>query len=290
MTDAGRAVSAATRVAGVIGNPVRHSLSPVLHNAAYRALGLDWVYVAFEVADGETQGALDAMRALGLAGLSVTMPHKTAAAAGCDELSADAAALRSVNTLSLDAAGRLIGDSTDGEGFLRSLRDAGHDASGASVVLLGAGGAARAVARALGNAGAHVVVCARRHEAAAATAELAGGVVASWTERGEAATEATIVVNATPVGMADVAAADGDDLPIPLEVLHPGQVVAELVYHPRETPLLLGARARGVDVVDGLGMLVHQAGLQIERWTGQLAPIAAMRAAVEAALRPAPTT
>jgi len=141
-------ITGATRVAGVIGDPVRHSLSPVLHNAAYRELGLDWIYVAFEVPDGATRDALAAMRVLGLAGLSVTMPHKTAAAEACDALSADAAALRSVNTVSLGADGRLAGDSTDGEGFLRSLRDAGHDPGGATVVLLGAGGAARAVARA----------------------------------------------------------------------------------------------------------------------------------------------
>src|SRR4029077_14793493 len=138
-------ISGSTRVAGVIGDPVRHSLSPVLHKAAYRELGLDWVYVAFEVPDGATLGALEAMRTLDLAGLSVTMPHKTAAAACCDELSDDAAALHSVNTVSIGSGGRVVGESTDGEGFLRSLRDAGHDPAGASVVLLGAGGAARAV-------------------------------------------------------------------------------------------------------------------------------------------------
>ena len=274
-------ISGATRVAGVIGDPVRHSLSPVLHNAAYRELGLDWVYVAFEVPDGATRGALEAMRTLDLAGLSVTMPHKTAAAACCDELSDDAAALHSVNTVSIGSGGRLVGDSTDGEGFLRSLRDAGHDPAGASVVLLGAGGAARAVARALGRVGARVVVCARKPDAAAVAAQLAAGESRPWAERSGAAAAATFVVNATPVGM------DADELPLPLDALHPGQVLADLVYHPLETELLRGARNQGAEVVDGLGMLVHQAALQIERWTGHPAPIAAMRAAAEAALRPA---
>ena len=274
-------ISAATQVAGVIGDPVRQSLSPVLHNAAYRELGLDWVYVAFEVPDGATRGALDAMRVLGLAGLSVTMPHKTAAAAHCDTLSADAAALRSVNTVSPGDAGRLVGDSTDGEGFLRSLRDAGHDPAGASVVVLGAGGAARAVTRALGRAGARVVVCARKPDAAAAAAELAGGTAVPWAERSRAAGAATFVVNATPIGMGT------EDLPLPLDALHPGQVLADLVYHPLETALLRGARDRGAAVVDGLGMLVHQAALQIELWTGCVPSIAAMRAAAEHALRPA---
>jgi shikimate dehydrogenase len=277
-------ISGATRVAGVVGDPVRHSLSPVLHNAAYRELGLDWVYVAFEVPDGATRGALEAMRTLDLAGLSVTMPHKTAAAACCDELSDDAAALHSVNTVSIGSGGRLVGDSTDGEGFLRSLRDAGHDPAGASVVLLGAGGAARAVARALGRAGARVVVCARKPDAAAVAARLAAGESRPWAERSGAAAAATFVVNATPVGMG------ADELPLPLDALHPGQVLADLVYHPLETELLRGARNQGAEVVDGLGMLVHQAALQIERWTGHAAPIEAMRAAAEAALRPARST
>jgi len=275
-------ISGATRIAGIIGDPVRHSLSPVLHNTAYEQLGIDWVYVAFEVPDGATRAALDAMRALGLAGLSVTMPHKSAAAAGCDELSPDAAALHSVNTIRLDTDDRLFGGSTDGEGFLRSLREAGHDPAGAEVALLGAGGAARAVALALGRAGAHVVVCARRPEAAKVAADLAGGRSAPWDDRAEAAAAATLVVNATPVGMT----ADGPaELPVPAAAFHPGQVLADLVYHPLETPLLRGARDRGATVVDGLGMLVHQAALQIELWTGRDAPIAAMRAAAVHALK-----
>jgi shikimate dehydrogenase len=277
-------ISATTRVAGVIGDPVRHSLSPVLHNSAYRELGLDWVYVAFEVPDGATRDALAAMRALGLAGLSVTMPHKTAAAECCDEVSADAAALRSVNTISVAAGGRLVGDSTDGEGFLRSLRDAGHDPAGASVVVLGAGGAGRAVARALGRAGAHVIVSARRPDAAAVAAQLASGTSVPWDERAAATAAATLVVNATPLGMADGRGAD--ELAVPLDSLHTGQVLADLVYHPLDTALLRGAQARGAAVVDGLGMLVHQAALQVEAWTGRNAPVAVMRSAAEQALRP----
>ena len=111
-----------TRLAAVIGAPVRHSLSPVLHNAAFAALGLDWVYVALEVEAGRGAAALDGMRALGLGGLSVTMPHKTDVADACDELSADAAALRSVNCVTPMGDGRLRGDSTDGDGFVRSLQ------------------------------------------------------------------------------------------------------------------------------------------------------------------------
>jgi shikimate dehydrogenase len=281
-------ISGSTRVAGIIGDPVRHSLSPVLHNAAYRALGLDWVYAAFEVPAGSTGAALEAMRVLGLAGLSITMPHKTAAAECCDELTPDAAALRSVNTVRITERGRLAGDSTDGEGFLRALREAGHDPAGVPALVLGGGGAARAVAFALGRAGAPVTVCARKPEAAAVAARLADGEAAPWDERGAVAARRVLVVNATPVGMAAAEPADiaanPANLPIPEDALRADQVCVDLVYHPRDTPLLRAAREHGAAAVDGLGMLVHQAALQIYAWTGRSAPIAAMRAAAEAAL------
>jgi shikimate dehydrogenase len=270
-------ISGATRVAAVIGDPVRHSLSPTLHNAAYDALGIDWVYVAYEVPDGAAKQALEAMRALGIVGLSVTMPHKTAVAAACDEISADAEALRSVNTVTLRPDGRLFGDSTDGEGFCRSLADAGTRVAGTRVAVIGAGGAARAVVRALGIAGASVVVAARRDAAAKVAAALAPGADAvPWSERDGAAQQADIVVNATPLGM-------GRDhhTPVAGDAIRAGQVVVDLVYHPLDTPLLAVARERGAVAVDGLGMLVHQAALQVEQWTGHVAPVVAMRAAAE---------
>jgi shikimate dehydrogenase len=266
-------ISASTRVAGVIGDPVRHSLSPVLHNTAYKELGLDWVYVAFEVPEGRTTAALDAVRALELVGLSVTMPHKAAAAAACDELSADASTLRSVNTVTAMPSGRLRGDSTDGEGFVRALRAAGHDPAGQQVLLLGAGGAARAVALALHRAGATVHVAARRSDAAATVPE---AVPLGWDERDAVAATVDLVVNATPVGMGG-----GSAVPVTPPA---GPVVADLVYHPLDTALLRAARANGCPTVDGLGMLVHQAALQVERWTSGRAPVDAMRAAALAAL------
>ncbi len=271
-------ITGATRVAGVIGDPVRHSLSPVLHNTAYAALGVDLVYVAFEVPNGATAAALDAVRALQLTGVSVTMPHKTAAAAACDELTPEADALESVNTVTRRADGSLHGSSTDGAGFLASLRDAGHEVVGRRVLVLGAGGAARAVAYALGHAGAHVLVAARRADAAARAARLGGGAAVAWTDRVAEAATADVVVNATPVGM------DDDELAMPVDALHAGLLVADLVYHPLVTPLLAAARERGAATVDGLGMLVHQAALQVLEWTGEAAPVAAMRSAAEAAL------
>lgn len=284
------AITGATRVAGVIGDPVRHSLSPVLHNAAYMAMGLDWAYVAFEVPDGATSHALEAMRTLGLAGLSVTMPHKTAAAHACDALSDDAATLLSVNTVTAGEGGRLKGSSTDGEGFLRALTDAGCDPQGRTAVVLGAGGAARAVALALGRAGARVNVTARRPDAAASAAGLGRGEAHPWAARTELVRTADLVVNATPVGMQRGSAAPGadagadDGLPVGADAFGPQQFLVDLVYHPVETPLLLAAGQRGATVVDGLGMLVHQAALQIEQWTADTAPVAVMRAAAKAAL------
>jgi len=277
-------VTATTTVAAVIGDPIRHSLSPVLHNAAFRANDLDWVFVAFEVAAGGARDALAAMRALRFGGLSVTMPHKHDAAAACDALTDDAATLASVNCVVPRADGSLLGDSTDGEGFLRSLRDAGHDPAGASVLLLGAGGAARAIAVALGRSGCRVQVAARRSEEAVRTAALVAGAAAvPWEERHDVLASATLVVNATPVGMGG-----GHDSALRPDALGEGHLVADLVYHPIDTPLLRAAREQGCATVDGLGMLVHQAALAFERWTGTSAPVPVMAAAARAAIAPGP--
>jgi shikimate dehydrogenase len=266
------APTARTRVAGVIGAPVEHSLSPALHNAAFAATGLDWVYAAFPVAPGEAAAALAGMRALGIAGLSVTMPHKDDVARLVHEPSADVVALRAANCVVAGADGRLRGESTDGPGFVRSLGDAGVDPAGARCCVLGAGGAARAVVLALARAGAaEVVVVNRTRERAERAAALAGGT-GGVAAAAPATTE--ILVNATSVGMG------GDPaLPVDEAVLHPGLVVADLVYHPRRTPLLAAAEAAGATPVDGLGMLVHQAALAFELWTGVDAPVAAMRSA-----------
>lgn len=279
--------TAATRVAGVIGDPVRHSLSPVLHNAAYRALGLDWVYAAFEVPPGRVAGALAGMRSLGIEGLSVTMPHKATVARFVDELTPAARRLGAVNTV-IRHGERLLGDNTDGGGFLDSLRlDLGVDPAGRRCLVLGAGGAARAVVLALADAGAaEVAVWNRTRSRAAGAASLAGAA-------GRVVEEATVtgvdlVVNATPAGMDGVQA----DLPVELEGLGSGQVVVDLVYHPQVTPLVAAARDRGATASGGLGMLLHQAGRQVRAWTGMDPPLAAMSAAALSALgdSPGPST
>jgi shikimate dehydrogenase len=214
------------------------------------------------------------------------MPHKADAAAACDEVRGDAARLRSVNCVSRGAGGTLIGESTDGEGFLRSLREEGHDPGGAAALVLGAGGAARAVVLALAQAGAEVRVAARRPEAAADAAALATGVATvAWSDVSASARSCDLVVNATSIGMAALGADPGlASLPLEPGALRPGMVVADLVYQPRRTGLLDAAAAAGAATVDGVGMLVHQGAIAFERWTGTAAPVAVMRAAVVAGL------
>jgi len=263
-------------VAAVIGHPIAHSLSPVLHNAAFAAAELDWEYVAFDVEPGAAPAALDAMRVLGLAGLSVTMPHKEDVAAAVDALAPAAAALRSANTVVRGNGGCLIGHSTDGEGFVASLAAAGVAVAGARVLVVGAGAAARSVIDAMGRAGAAQVVVVNRM--AAKAAEAAGLSVVARIGAPDEIGAADIVVNATSVGMGT------SDVPFDVALLRPGQVVADLVYHPLETRLLAAARAAGCVAVDGLGMLVHQAVLQQELWTGVRPDPAVMRAAADAEL------
>jgi shikimate dehydrogenase len=283
-------VSGYTHLTAIIGDPVRHSLSPAMHNAAFAATGLDWLFVALPVERGSAARALDAIRVLGIEGVSVTMPHKADAAAACDEVRGDAVRLRSVNCVSRGAGGALVGESTDGEGFVRSLREEGHDPAGVRALVLGAGGAARAVVLALAQAGARVRIAARRPEAAADVAGIAAGVdgqvdTVAWSAVGAAARSCDLVVNATPIGMSAAGSGAGSAaLPLEADDLGPDRVVADLVYQPRRTALLELAAASGAATVDGVGMLVHQGAIAFERWTGTTAPVDVMRAAVLAGL------
>lgn len=271
-----------TTVAAVIGDPVAHSLSPVLHNAGFEAAGLDWVYVAFPVPAGSAAVALDAMRALGLGGLSVTMPHKQAVAALLEgSLSGSAARLGAVNCVRREdpaCRGGLVGENTDGAGFVDALRDElDVDPAGAVVAVVGAGGAGRSVAVALADAGAARVVVVNRDAARAAHAVGLAGPSAVVGVPADVAT-ADIVVNATSVGMGVDAARRV--LPVRAELLRPGQIVADLVYQPIRTGLLDAAEERGATTLNGVGMLLHQAARAFTLWTGCAAPTNAMRAAV----------
>lgn len=263
-----------TNVVAVIGDPVRHSRSPAIHNAAFDAAGLDWVMVALPVRAGGAGAAVEGMRALGLRGMSVTMPHKADVIPALDDLDEAARRLGAVNCIGLEGD-RLVGHNTDGAGFVASVREEGVEVTGARVVVCGAGGAARSVVSAVAGAGAESVTVANRSAARGEqAAALAGAVGRAVPPEGvaPAVAEADILVNATPLGMAE-----GDPLPVPADVLRPGLVVADLVYHPLRTVLLTEAAARGATPVGGLGMLVHQAAAAFEVWTGHPAPLEAMR-------------
>ena len=271
------------RVAALIGSPVGHSLSPVIHQAAFDAAGDPWTYTAFDVAAGSGADAIAAMRVLGIAGLSVTMPHKHDVAAAVDRLDPAAAALRSVNTVSWDGSD-LVGSSTDGAGFVAALAEDGIGVDGAAVAVIGAGGAARSVIDALGRAGVDSIKVVNRTVASAESAsELAAvadvGTVAD-VER------ADLVINASSVGMGiDPSDATAGDLPCAVERLRASQVVVDLVYHPLRTAWLDAAEQLGARTIDGLGMLIHQAALQQLAWLGRLPDVAVMRRAAELALQ-----
>jgi shikimate dehydrogenase len=271
------------RVAALIGSPVAHSLSPVIHQAAFDAAGDDWIYAAFDVAHGKGADAIAAMRVLGIAGLSVTMPHKHDVAAAVDRLEPAAAALRSVNTVSWEG-GHLVGSSTDGAGFVAALADDGIDVGGLKVAIIGAGGAARSVIHALGRAGVDSIRVVNRTVASAESASELTSVAAVGTA--DDIGVADLVVNASSVGMGiDPSAATAGDLPCDVERLQATQVVVDLVYHPLRTAWLEAAGQMGARTVDGLGMLIHQAALQQQAWLGRLADVAVMRRAAEQALQ-----
>jgi shikimate dehydrogenase len=273
-------VRGTTRVVGIIGWPVEGSLSPSIHNAAFAALDMDWTYVPMPVSPGELEPALAGLVAMGFAGANVTMPHKTESARLVRDRSEDAERLRAVNTLVVTSAG-LVGHNTDAPGFDRFLRrDAGFEPERRTALLFGAGGAARACALALARGGASVLTVAAR-EPARADALRAAVEGTRTTLRVVPFAEATaapadLVVNATPVGER------GEALPLP--PLHPGMLAVDLLYRPAATPLLSSARAAGVPAFGGLGLLLHQAALSFELWTGMEPPLSVMSAAALAAL------
>jgi shikimate dehydrogenase len=269
-------ISGHTRLAAVIGSPVRHSLSPAIHNAAFQARGLDWRFLAFEVLAGNAAEALVGMRALGIGGLAVTTPHKRDVALAVDDVDVAAAALESVNTVVLREDGTTFGTSTDGAGFVDSVHASGVNLKGARIVVLGAGAAARSIVDALGRSQVSDIAIVNRTVSSSVSA--AGlSEVARVGSIGDIA-DADVLVNGTSIGMAT------DQVPLDVGLLRPDLVVAEIVYHPIETALLRAARKVGAVTIDGLGMLVYQAVLQQQLWTGISPDPGVMRTAAESEL------
>jgi shikimate dehydrogenase len=262
-------LSGRARLAGVMGWPVAHSLSPRLHGYWLRHYGIDGAYVPLPVRPERLGSALRALADLGFAGCNLTVPHKEAALGALDEVAEDARRIGAVNTILVRADGSLYGWNTDIEGFAQSLIAALPEWSiaGKHAVVLGAGGAARAVVAAVQNLGAEeVVILNRTRERAEALATDLGGAIRplAWERRSEALSQAALLINTTTLGMLGKPPLSIDLAPLPTDA-----VVAEIVYAPLETPLLAEARRRGHGVVDGLGMLLYQAVPGFEAWFGR---------------------
>jgi shikimate dehydrogenase len=261
-------LSGRTRLAGIMGWPVAHSLSPRLHGHWLRRHGIDGAYVPLPVLPERLEQALRALPALGFAGVNLTIPHKEAALSLVDRLTPAAARIGAVNTVVVEPDGTLSGDNTDGFGFIASLSESrvGWQATAGPAVVLGAGGAARAVAVALLDAGAPEVRLLNRtpDRAEALARELGGAIHAvAWAERNGALADAALLVNTTSLGMHGQ-----PPLVLGLDALPRTALVTDVVYTPLITALLAVARARGNPVVDGLGMLLHQARPGFRAWFG----------------------
>ena len=264
----------------VIGDPIDHSLSPTIHNAAFRELGMDSSYIAYRVPAGELEDGIESIRRVGIAGINVTVPHKVAVMGLLDGADDECRRIGAANTVTFDGGGGAVGHNTDMAGFLDPIWRRHLTVVGSKALVMGAGGAARAIVAALAGEGAVEITVANRtasrgEEIAAFAGEL--GAYASAVpleEAGRAARGCRFIVNATTTGMG------GEQSPVPEEAIPPDSVVYDIVYRPMSTDLLEKARRRGAEAVYGYEMLVGQAGRSFEIWHGVKAPYEAMRAAV----------
>lgn len=278
-----RAISGKATVCGIIGDPIEHTMSPLIQNAAFEKLGIDYVYLPFRVRGEEVGKAIEGMRALNIRGLNVTIPHKVAVIPFLDKLDPLAEQIGAVNTIVNDD-GVLTGYNTDASGFLQALLKKGIEPRGKNMVVLGAGGASRAVSFILAEKGANLVILNRLEELDWAK-ELAQKISQIF-QKGVKALEldeenlaamlekADILINATSVGMTP----NINESPVPVRLLKPGLIVYDIVYNPIKTRLLKEAEGIGAKTIGGLDMLVWQGALAFEKWTGVKAPIEVMRA------------
>ncbi len=275
-------ISGNTRLCGVIGDPVEHTMSPVMHNAAFRGLRIDYLYLPFRVKKEELGKAIEGMRALNIKGLNVTIPHKVAVLQFLDKLDSLAEQIGAVNTIVNDD-GVLTGYNTDATGFLQALLERGIEPEGKNVVIMGAGGASRAISFILADRGAHLAILNRLLELDWAK-ELAGRISQAFSKEVkalklnrenliEALSKADMLVNATSVGMSP----NTDETPVDSDLLRPELVVFDIVYNPIKTRLLREAEAAGAETISGLDMLVWQGALAFEKWTGRKAPVKLMK-------------
>jgi shikimate dehydrogenase len=275
-----KGISGKTKICALIGDPVEHTMSPVMQNTAYKKLGLDYVYIPFRVKPKQLAQAVEGLRALNVRGFNVTIPHKVAIIPFLDGLDPLAEKIGAVNTV-VNNDGELRGFNTDAEGFLRALLEHGIKPEGKKVIVLGAGGASRAITYILAEKGAHLTILNRQQELdwAENIAHLIREdhrqevKVLELGHLTEALADADLLVNATSVGMSPAV----EDSPVPAELLDKVPVVFDIVYNPIITRLLREAVAAGAKTIGGLDMLAWQGALAFEMWTGQTAPIDLMR-------------
>ncbi len=274
-------ITGKTKIVGLFGYPVEHTLSPYMHNAAFELLGLDYCYIPFNVHPDNLRTAAAAIKILNIGGVNITIPHKEAIIPYLDELDREAELIGAVNTI-LNKDGKLIGYNTDGKGFVKSLKEkSGIVPKGKSVIIIGAGGAARAIAFSLALEGAEKllindIVGEKAKELSCAVSTKTSTEAIYIKDLKEGIGEVDILINATPLGMRKE-----DPLPVLPELLSQGLFVYDIVYNPPETSLLKEAKKRGAKTLGGLGMLLHQGMLSFKIWTGKEPPIDVMRKALE---------
>jgi shikimate dehydrogenase len=284
----GPAIDGNTRICGVMGDPVGHSVSPAMHNAAFHALGLNYAYLPFNVSKAGLAGAVEGIRALNMVGMNVTIPHKVAVIPLLDEIDPLAQRIGAVNVI-YNKGGRLLGSNTDAEGFLRLLEEHCIDARGLHVAVFGSGGAARAVCFALASGGAEITILNRTVDRAAGCA----ADMLAYTGRAcetlemnpanlaRALAKAGLVINATSIGMVP----DVDVSPVSRGLLERRHTVVDIVYNPLKTRLIRDAEKAGAMTIGGLDMLAWQGALAFEIWTGCGAPLDVMRRAAAGAVK-----
>lgn len=286
MIETATTLKGSTKVYAVLGQPVRHSLSPLMHNAALSALGLDAAYLAFEIDPDHLMEGLQGMKRLGFGGCNLTVPHKEVVLNGVDRLDGSAALLGSANTIVFEEDGTLTGHNTDGYGILASLQESFDvELAGKHVLIVGCGGAGQAAARVAADAGAGSVRLANRsrerlervtHRLKQDFPDTDVRVSETWPPPPEETREADVVIQSTTIGMKP-----DDGSPLTAEHFHAGQAVLDMVYVKPQTPFLQEAAAAGAQVTNGLGMLLHQGAKALEIWTGKTAPVDVMRAALK---------
>ena len=282
-------ITGKTRVLGIIGWPVAHSLSPVMHNAAVEYLGLDLCYIPFSVKEGSFDSAIKGIPALSIAGLNVTVPYKERVLSHLSEISKEAKIIGAVNTIKVEED-RLIGYNTDGVGFISSLKEVGHPVKNHSLLIIGAGGAAKAVVFQSAAEGAREIIIANRTIDKAIDLKRQtethfplikiNAIGIGGRELKNAISRADIVVNTTSLGLRME-----DPSPLPNGLLHEGLFICDLIYNPPETALIRDARESGCQYMNGIGMLLHQGGASFKIWMEVEPPLEVMRQALETTIR-----